>query len=100
MYQVNPVPHCGKFRSFRMTLCATHQNGPVIEMNYPNRSADGLQFLRKACRIRLCFRRRGRIRRTADAAASKKPGARRVRQFAAIAIAQQMCLISLAGLLK
>jgi hypothetical protein len=45
--------------------------------------------------------RRGPCRKIRHPAAGRqKSGARPVRQFAAIAIAQQMCLLSLAGLLK
>jgi len=51
--------------------------------------------LRPAARAGTSDGKRGRT-----CAACEKPDARKVRQFAAIAIAQQMCLISLAGLLK
>lgn len=42
LYQVNAIPRCGKVESFRMTLCAAHQNDPDSEMDYPNRSIAAL----------------------------------------------------------
>jgi hypothetical protein len=38
LYQVKAIPRGGKGESFRMTLCAMHQNDPDSEMDYPNRS--------------------------------------------------------------